>query len=320
MKYCITLLFFTLIYSTSFSQIRYVKIKDLTLAYESFASVKNHTILLISGTNSQMTMWSTDFCKKLSKKGFRVIRFDNRDVGLSTKLDKLGLPDWAAIGKALQEQKTPPLPYSLDDMADDAIGLLDSLGIHKAHIVGISMGAMIAQRVAYNHPEYTLSLTSIAAGGGSPTFPLLANMEAVSKIPPLGSPTDTLAYIKREIISRNTLAGNVYLYNQALLEKEIRRDVNRAFYLDGFHRQGAAALTAFYAGRQNQLKSIKVPSLIIHGSLDPMVVIDAGKDVANNIPGANFILIEGMGHALPTQLNNKIISLIVTNARQSKNK
>jgi pimeloyl-ACP methyl ester carboxylesterase len=140
----------------------------ITIAYESLGSQNDQAILLISGTNAQLTMWPIEFCNGLVKKGYRVIRFDNRDIGLSTKFDKAGLPDWTGIGKALKDKQSPPLPYTLDDMANDAVGLLDALQIKKAHIVGASMGAMIAQRVAYDHREHTLSLASIMAGGAIP--------------------------------------------------------------------------------------------------------------------------------------------------------
>jgi pimeloyl-ACP methyl ester carboxylesterase len=130
-----------------------VQANGITIAYESFGSKDSETILLIAGTNAQLSMWPVEFCNKLVKRGYRVICYDNRDIGLSTKFDKAGMPDWAAITKALQANKTPPLPYTLDEMATDAAALLNALGIKKAHIVGASMGGMIAQWVAYNYPE-----------------------------------------------------------------------------------------------------------------------------------------------------------------------
>lgn len=263
-------------------------------------------------------MWPAELCNGLMKHGYRVIRFDNRDIGLSTKFDKEGMPDWAAISKAIQEKKTPPLPYTLDDMANDADGLLDALGIKKAHIVGASMGAMIAQRVAYNHPDHTLSLASISAGGGNATFPLVAKPDVVSKLPPPGDPNDTTNYIEREIQTRTTLAGDVYLPNQKKLLEEIKADVARSYYPDGLVRQGAVSMAGFYAGRQEQLKTIKVPTVVIHDDQDPLVAVDAGKDVASIIPGADFEIIKGMGHNLPAPLINTLVDLIVKNAAKAK--
>ncbi len=293
-----------------------VNVGNVTIAYESQGSHQAPAILLVAGTNMQLTAWPTDLCQRLVNQGYRVIRFDNRDVGLSTRFDQASLPDWAAIGKALAEQKTPPLPYTLDDMANDAVGLLAGLGIKKAHLVGISMGGMIAQRVAYNHPERTLSLTSIMAGGGKPTFPLVAKPELASQIPPPGAASDTTTYIKREVQSMKILAGLVYPVSESQALERVRQAVKRAYYPDGLHRQGAAALAGFFAGRQEKLKTISVPTLVIHGSEDPLVVVDAGRDVAASVPGAKFQLIDGMGHDLPEPLTERLTNLIIDNARK----
>ena len=295
-----------------------VQANGITIAYESFGSKNNETILLISGTNAQLTMWPIEFCNELANHGYRVIRFDNRDIGLSTKFDSAGMPDWVAIEKAIKEKKAPPIPYTLDDMADDAVGLLDALKIKKAHIVGASMGAMIAQRVAYNHPEHTLSLASISAGGGDTTFPLIAKPDVMSKIPPPGNPKDTASNIRREVQARTLLAGNVYPLNQQKLLEDVKADVARSYYPDGLMRQGAVSLAAFYTDRHQQLHTIKVPTVVIHGSEDPLVVPDAGKDVAANIPGADFEMIKGMGHDIPAPLINTLVELIVKNARKAK--
>ncbi len=303
---------------TLYAQPGQVQANGITIAYESFGSKNDETILLIAGTNAQLTMWPVEFCNALVKRGYRVIRFDNRDIGLSTKFDKAGLPDWAAIGKALQERKTFPLPYTLDDMADDAVGLLDALGIKEAHVVGASMGAMIAQRVAYNHPEHTLSLASISAGGGDTAFPLIAKPDVMNKIPPPAKAGDTAGNIQREVQARTILAGNVYPPDQAKLLEDVRADVARSYYPDGLLRQGVVSLAAFYTDRHQQLKTIKVPVVVIHGSEDPLVVTDAGKDVAANIPGADFEIVKGMGHDLPAPLINTIVDLIVKNAMKAK--
>lgn len=293
-----------------------VNVGTVTIAYESQGSHHAPAIVLIAGTNMQLTAWPDALCRQLVSRGYRVIRFDNRDVGLSTKFDQAGLPDWAAIGKAVAEQKTPPLPYTLDDMAADAVGLLDALGIKKAHIVGVSMGGMIAQRVAYNHPEHTLSLTSIMAGGGKPTFPLVAKPELTGQIPAPGPASDTAAYINREVQSLKILAGTMYSVAESQARERVRQAVRRSYYPDGIQRQGAASLAGFYAGRQEKLKTINVPTLVIHGSEDPLVVVEAGRDIAASVPGAVFQLINGMGHDLPEPLTERLTNLIVANARK----
>ncbi|GAB3276552.1 alpha/beta hydrolase [Larkinella harenae] len=294
-----------------------VHVGTVRIAYESQGPRKAPTILLIAGTNSQLTFWPVDFCQQLVDRGYRVIRFDNRDVGLSTKFHQAGLPDFAAIGKALAEQKTPPLPYTLDDMATDAVGLLKALGIKKAHIVGVSMGGMIAQRVAYNHPGHTLSLTSIMAGGGKPTFPLVAKTDLVSQIPPPGPASDTVAYINREIQSMKILSGPTYPVTESQARERVLQAVQRSYYPDALHRHGAVSLAGFYAGRQDKLKTINVPTLVIHGSADPIVVVEAGRDIADTVPGAVFQLIDGMGHDLPEQVTGQLTNLIIKNAQKA---
>ncbi|HTF31125.1 MAG TPA: alpha/beta hydrolase [Flavitalea sp.] len=294
------------------------QVNGIRIAYHSYGTKNKEVILMISGTNAQLTMWPAPLCDKLVKNGYRVIVFDNRDIGLSTKFDNAGQPDWAAITKALETKQKPPLPYSLDDMAKDAVALLDALGIKKAHIVGASMGGMIAQRVAYYHPEHVLSLTSIMAGGGKAIFPLVAKPDVFSKIPPAGANDDTATYLHRELQSMKILAGDKYPVSDAKATKLIRSNMKRSFHPNGLVRQGAASLAAFYAGRSAELGTIKAPSLIIHGTEDPLVTIDAAKDVAATIPGARMEVIEGMGHDIPEPLYDKFAELIVSNAKSAK--
>jgi pimeloyl-ACP methyl ester carboxylesterase len=295
-----------------------VQANGIQIAYESMGNPKAETILLISGTNAQLTMWPMELCQSLVRQGYRVVRFDNRDIGLSTKFEQAGMPDWAAIAKALQEGTKPPAPYTLDDMAADAVGLLDALHIAKAHIVGASMGGMIAQRVAYTYPQRTLSLVSIMSGGGSPTFPAVAKPEALSQVPQPGLATDTAAYIQREVQIMKAMAGTMYPPDEQKVLAQIRADVKRSYSPNGLHRQGAASMAGFYAGRQAQLKTIKVPTLVIHGSDDPLVALEAGKDIAATIPNARFELIAGMGHYLPEPLLGKLADLIAASARQAR--
>jgi pimeloyl-ACP methyl ester carboxylesterase len=299
-----------------FAQSGKVQVNGITIAYQSYGSSYTEVILLIAGTNGQLTSWSPEFCNKFVSRGYRVICFDNRDIGLSTKFESAGMPFWSGITMALEAGEKPPLPYSLDDMAKDATALLTALKIKKAHIVGASMGGMIAQRIAYYQPEFVLSLTSMMAGGGRPVFPLVANLDAISSIPPAGAPDDTAAYVQRELQSMKILSGSKYPVNEKRTLALIRSNIKRSFYPDGLVRQGAASMAAFYAGRYNELKTIRVPSLVIHGTDDPLVPVDAGKDVAAAIPGARLELIEGMGHYIPEQLYDTICSLIIANTKR----
>ncbi len=319
MKKTLSILFVSFfVVSSLYAQPGKVSANGIEIAYESLGSLNQETILLVSGTNAQLTMWPDEFCQKLVKTGFRVIRYDNRDIGLSTKFDQAGLPDWAAIGKALGEKKAPPIPYSLDDMAADAVGLLDALNIKQAHVVGASMGGMIAQRIAYNHPARTLSLASLMAGGGASTFALVAKPAALAKVPQPGAPQDTAAFINRELESMLALIGSRYPIPKDELLKTIRADVQRAYYPVGFFRQGAASLSGYYAGRTEQLKTIKVPTVVIQGTEDPIVPLDAAKDVAASIPGAQLELLDGMGHYLPQPLFDTIVNQVVNNIKKAK--
>lgn len=290
-----------------------VRANGIMLAYERFGSAKNEVILLIAGTNSQLTAWPATLCKYLAQQGYQVIRFDNRDVGLSTRFDQAGLPDWAAIGRAMQTNEPPPLAYTLDDMATDAAGLLEALAIRKAHIVGASMGGMIAQRLAYNHPQRVLTLTSIMAGGGKAGFALIAKPAVLSSIPELGAAVDTAAYIRREVKSQLAIGGSVYPLDSLGVQTAVEQDVRRSYYPEGLSRQGAASLAAFYAGRTSQLQTIRVPTLVIHGSDDPLVTPEAGRDVANSVANARFVLIEGMGHLISPALSPVVADLILRN-------
>lgn len=293
-----------------------VNANGITLAYERFGSPNKEAILLIAGTNSQLTTWPTSLCDYLARRGYQVIRFDNRDVGLSTKLSQAGLPDWAAVGQALQANKPPQLPYTLDDMATDAAGLLAALGIARAHVVGASMGGMIAQRLAYNHPGRVLTLTSLMAGGGRTGFPLIAQPAALAGIPAPGPPTDTAAYVRREVQLLLALSGTAYPLDSLRVQATVAGTVRRAYYPDGVSRQGAASLAGFYAGRERQLQTVRVPTLVLHGSADPLVSPEAGRDVARNIPNARFVLLEGMGHTLPPALTTQVAEWILWNAEQ----
>ena len=167
-----------------------VSVNGITVAYESSGAADRETILLIAGTGMQLTQWPAQFIEELVQRGFRVVAFDNRDGGLSTKFDGAGEPDYGAVVQAATTGKASPLPYTLYDMASDAVGLLDALHIKKAHIVGVSMGGMIAQIVASDHPEHTLSLTSIMATDGRPGLPIIAKPERMAKIPPPGPSDD----------------------------------------------------------------------------------------------------------------------------------
>jgi pimeloyl-ACP methyl ester carboxylesterase len=297
-----------------FAQTEQVQANGITIAYESFGSSDKEAILLIAGWGVQMTMWPNELCEELVQRGYRVIRFDNRDVGLSTHLNSLGRPDWEAILKANNAGKPLPLPYSLADMAKDAIELLSALGIEQAHIVGASMGGHIAQLVAINYPKRTLSLTSISSGTGNPDMPgMTAKVQALPPPPPAGSDIESI--IKREILVKKTIGSLAYPTDENLLHEQIRHEVERNYDPISLERQTVAVL--FGGDRRVELRKLNVPTMVLHGDADPMVPVENGRDTAANIPNAELRIIPGMGHDIPIALINDFANAITTAASRA---
>jgi pimeloyl-ACP methyl ester carboxylesterase len=219
-----------------------VEANGVTIAYESYGPAGRETVLLIAGSAMQLPGWPVELCDELVKRGYRVIIYDNRDIGLSTKFDAAGMPDFGAVMKAAAEGKPAPLPYTLYDMAADAVTLLDALDIKKAHIAGVSMGGMIAQIVATNYPDRTLSLTSMMASDGKPGLPIVARPERFPAAPPPGPGAGKQAYIQHQTKVWTAVAGPRYVPDEKSLAQRISRDVERSFCVLCEARQGAASL------------------------------------------------------------------------------
>jgi pimeloyl-ACP methyl ester carboxylesterase len=272
-----------------------VTANGIQIEYETFGDPSGRPLLLIIGLGGQMIHWDDDLCKDLAKRGHYVIRFDNRDVGLSTKFDEAGVPNLVeTFGKIMQGEKIKP-PYTLDDMADDAVGLLDALGIRKAHICGMSMGGMIAQTIAIRHLSRVLSLISIYSTTGNPEVPQ-PKPEVIGLLitPP---PAEREAFIEHMLGLFKTIAGPGFAVDEKWTRKIMAESYDRCFYPQGMARQLVAILT--HGNRGPALASVKVPTLVVHGTSDPLVPVEGGKDTAKAIPGAQLMLIEGMGHDLP---------------------
>jgi len=276
-----------------------VQANGITITYESFGPEDRETMLLIMGVSAQLTLWPVDLCEELVRRGYRVIRYDNRDIGLSTHFDAAGPPDFAAVMAAAQAGKPSPLPYTLYDMAKDAVGLLDALGIKKAHIAGPSMGGMIGQIIAAEHPDRTLSLTSMMAGSGKPGLRDYAKPVVLAKIPAPAPVGDKQAYIEQRIKVFQLIGSPRAPIDEKILREWVTRDVERSYYPAGEARQAAAALHASYEDRRPKLKTIKVPTVVVHGEDDPIIPVEASRDVAANIAGAEFRLIPELGHIFP---------------------
>jgi len=291
-----------------------VQANGLTIEYDEFGDSAAPAMLLIMGLGTQMTAWPESLCRGLADKGYRVIRFDNRDVGLSTKFDGIKVPGpvrWRLM-HMLGMRLRPP--YTLSDMADDATGLLDALGVGRAHLLGISMGGMIAQIIAGTRPERVRSLTSLASTSGAPGLP---------------GPDPRLA---RHMFTRPRNATRDYLIDHAvetwrmigspaypMTDLERRRKameaLDRSFYPEGYRRHLAAVLGS--GERSELLSRIVAPTLVIHGDCDPLIPADCGRDTARHVPGSRLEIVAGLGHDLPESFMPRLAAMVGEHATEA---
>ena len=282
----------------------------IDLCYQTFGDPTKPTILLIMGLGTQMLAWDEVFCTQLADRGFRVIRFDNRDIGKSTWLDHEDVPSpMALIAKAAIGIK-PKVPYTLKDMAADTVGLLDALGIAKAHVVGASMGGMIGQVMAIEYPDRLLSFTSIMSTTGNSKLPA-AKPEATALLiaKPVTSEAEFVPFYKKLM---KTLRAGDFPEDEALDESRGLASYRRGYHPAGSGRQLAAIIAS--GNRTEALKGVRVPTLVIHGRPDPLVPVEGGIATAEAIPGAKLLILERMGHALPLSTWGQIIDAIATHA------
>ncbi len=285
----------------------------ISIEYDTFGDRPNPVLLLIMALGAQMIQWDEKFCRMLADKGLYVIRFDNRDVGLSTKFEEDGVPDTMALVKAMAQGQEVDAPYSLGDMADDAVGLLDSLGIKKAHFCGGSMGAAIVQVIGYRHPSRVLSLIPISGTTGNPDLPQ-AKPEAMQA---LGTPVplEREAQIEHRIKVQRIMRGSGFEFNEKRAREFAAFSYDRSFYPEGRARQLAALIAD--GNRKSRLASISAPTLVIHGSDDPLVPVEAGQDIADGIPGARLMIIEGMGHEQVVEVWPQMADAIVEHIKKT---
>lgn len=290
-----------------------IKANGIVIEYDSFGSKDAKPTLLISGLGVQMIRWTVPFCELLAAHGHWVIRFDNRDAGLSSHFNNVPIPSIATVASAIARSERPDVPYTLFDMADDAVGLLDALGIERAHVVGRSMGGMIAQLVASEHPHRTLSMTSIMSSTGNPGLPSAAPevMALLTQCAPHPL-EDEDGFLAHSLALSRVLAGPGYQLDEAAQCVLALAEVKRAYNPAGFGRQIAAI--AATGDRRPRLNTITVPTLVMHGANDPLIHVAAGEDTAANIRNAKLLVIEGMGHELPPALYEVIARAIADNA------
>jgi pimeloyl-ACP methyl ester carboxylesterase len=294
-----------------------VTANGVDLAYDSFGNEADEAVLLIAGLATQRIRWADAFCQDVAARGFRVIRFDNRDAGGSTHFSDHPAPDIGALTARLRAGERPQVPYTLDDMAGDAIGLLDALSIRRAHFVGRSMGGMIAQVAASAHPERVASLTSIMSSSGNPSLPPAAPEVMAMMTRPAPNPReDETAYVEHSLAFARRIASTAFPFDEEGQRALIREEVRRAYDPGGFGRQFAAV--ALSGDRRPRLAKITAPTLVIHGSDDPLVLPAGGRDTAATIPGAEFMLVEGMGHDLPKPFYKTVADAIERIARRDR--
>lgn len=268
----------------------------IELEHDTFGDPSDPALLLVMGFTAQMTAWQEGFCRRLADGGRHVIRYDNRDCGLSTKLDGAVVDPMAVMGAVLSGTQLPDVPYTLSDMAADGIGLLDQLGIDRAHVVGASMGGMIVQTMAIEHPERLLSMTSIMSTVGDPEYGK-PDPDAIQVLltPP---PADREGVITRSL-DMAVWASKRY-FDAETTQRMAAFHYDRSFYPAGAPRQ----LAAIYASgdRSVSLRSVRVPTLVVHGLDDTLINPSGGRRTAELIPGAHLLEVADMGHDLPEPL------------------
>jgi pimeloyl-ACP methyl ester carboxylesterase len=281
-----------------------IKARGLEFEYETFGDPGAAPMLLVMGLGAQMLAWPEPFCQMLAERGFLVIRYDNRDVGLSARLDHLGVPNPLQVFAGA----VPPA-YTIDDLADDAAGILDALGIKAAHVVGASMGGFIVQALAVRHPEKVLSLTSFMSDlGGADAVPATPDVIALLLSPP---PTDREGLIEHGVKLSRAFWGARY-FDEDRARTSRTAAVDRAISIEGTARQAGACLAR--PSRREALGGLRVPALVIHGSADPLVPFENGKRTAEAIPGARLLVLEEAGHDVPPAFYEAIADAIADTA------
>jgi pimeloyl-ACP methyl ester carboxylesterase len=275
------------------------------IEYESFGRDSDPALLLVSGWSVQMLAWDEALCRRFAGLGLRVIRFDNRDCGLSTHFDGAEYDVLAAAAAQLRGAAVPAPPYRLSDMADDAIGLLDALGIERAHIAGASMGGMIAQRIAIAYPARVLSLISIMSNTGEPGIGE-STPEALAALftPP---PTTRDAYADH-IARVARVIGSKTHFDEGAVRARALAGFDRAYYPEGAVRQTGAVMAE--TSRAEALTQLRVPTLVIHGRQDPLIGCAAGERTAQLIPSASLLILDTAGHDLPEPLWPEIVDAV----------
>lgn len=284
----------------------------MELEYDTFGSPDDPTLLLVMGFTAQMIQWDEGFCRQLADTGLHVVRYDNRDCGLSSKLDGVTVDVGEVMAAAFAGGELPPVPYTLSDMAADGIGLLDHLGVERAHVMGASMGGMIVQTMAIEHPTRVASVTSVMSTTGDPSVGQAApEVLGVLLSPPA---TTRESYIEE---SPKWMAWHSKKYRSAERTKELAAiGWDRSNYGEGGPRQMAAILAS--GDRTERLRALDVPALVIHGRDDTLITPSGGFATADAIPGAHLLYLADMGHDIPEPLWPTVVAAVAAHTQQAK--
>lgn len=278
-----------------------IKANNITIEYETHGNPSDPTVLLIMGLGTQLIGWPPALCELLVNHGYHVVCFDNRDIGLSTRFDHERMPNIPALVLLKTLKLRASAPYTLEDMSNDAIALLDALDIERAHIVGASMGGMIAQLIAAHHPDRTLSLTSIMSTTGHRSLPRADRDATKALLLKPENPNDLESVVERNIRVRKALQSRTHPKNEAEIRKTATEAVDRGgYYPEGVARQLAAIIVA--KDRRKLLRTVDAPALVIHGDEDTLVKVECGVDTAKYLNDCELRIIPGMAHDLPTPL------------------
>jgi pimeloyl-ACP methyl ester carboxylesterase len=283
-----------------------IAVNGIEIEYETFGDEGNPPLVLIMGLGAQMILWDEAFCEELASRGFHVVRFDNRDCGMSSCMTDAGMPNLPMVLMAAMTGGKVDASYTLSDMAADTVALMDALGIKSAHVVGASMGGMIAQTLAIEHPERVRTLTSIMSTTGDPTLPQ-ASPEVMQVLMTPPTP-DREGNIARGIMVFRTIGSPGYPFDEERVRNFAGRSFDRGFHPEGVARQIVAIFAS--GNRKPLLGAVKCPTLVLHGKADPLVRFEGGVATHEAIAGSKLVAIEGMGHDMPRGVWPTIINEI----------
>jgi pimeloyl-ACP methyl ester carboxylesterase len=288
-----------------------VSANGITIEYELSGPADGPVLLMIHGVGAQLVRWPQALCGAFERKGFRTLRLDNRDIGLSTHIDA-PVPDIAAVVEARRQGREPELPYTLSDMAADTVGLLDALGIGRAHVLGVSLGGMVAQVMAIEHPARVRSLNIFMSQSGNPGLaPSKPEAIAILSRRAPDPHEDREGYLRHQVELNRVLGSPDYPASETELRTFATLAAGRAWNPAGPARQLAAARGA--ADRRPALRTLPIPTLVVHGVEDPLIPVEHGADIARAIKGAWLLELNGMGHDLPAELTDLFVSAVSAN-------